>query len=204
MGYFVLTDGEESFICRDEGTKKYVPIKSKKHALQLPTREKAENLLRSTVTRDVRMKYHVEYIDESSSVPANIGARQDLLHRKIEDDHIDDWLRRVADFQTIIDDTDVRGKELSSCISSIDQEITDIEHFIEFGNFNAYQGWMCFKALQGMLQQRRKYKNEISVLNTIREYGINRQNITSLSSKITGEREKRYCPRKFSDLFTQK
>ena len=115
-------------------------------------------------------------------------------------DQISAWNDSLTAIQKIIDDSINRNDELNSQLSGIDKEITDIEHFIEFGNFNAYQGWMCFKILQGMLRQRRKYKNEMEVLTTIRNFGFNQQNLSSLKTKIS-EQNKVYKPRKFSELF---
>ena len=56
----------------------------------------------------------------------------------------------------ILSNSNERKEMLTLKLSDIDKEIVDIQHYIEFGKFNCYQGWMCFKMLQNALQQRRK------------------------------------------------
>ena len=200
MGYYVLTDGLDRFIRKDKTTKKYVPIRSEDAADHFDTKEKAENILRSSINKQIRFDFHVAYVDQTAALPAAITDKTDLIHRDITEDQISAWNDSLTAIQKIIDDSINRNDELNSQLSGIDKEITDIEHFIEFGNFNAYQGWMCFKILQGMLRQRRKYKNEMEVLTTIRNFGFNQQNLSSLKTKIS-EQNKVYKPRKFSELF---
>jgi hypothetical protein len=102
---------------------------------------------------------------------------------------------------TIIGGVDERFDELSSKLSVVDKKIVDIEHFIEFGKFNCYQGWICFKILQNLLQQRRQYKNEMEVIGKIRGCKIESKEVDILKASIEQIKFKKYTPRAFKELF---
>ena len=60
------------------------------------------------------------------------------------------------------------SKQLRSCksqlnkeLSKIDREISDIQHIIEFKNFNASEGYRYAKELKLAQMKRREIKNEI-------------------------------------------
>lgn len=63
-------------------------------------------------------------------------------------------------------------------ISQCDLEISDIYHFIEFGKYDAVEGWKILKALKEILLRRREAKNCICIISCISS------NLASLSSKI--------------------
>ena len=101
----------------------------------------------------------------------------------------------------VLSGSDTRKDELVAKLSEIDKEIVDIQHYIEFGKFNCYQGWMCFKMLQNTLRQRRKYKNEIAVLNLIKQCKFDKSSLEALSTTIADIQNKCYRPRAFPELF---
>lgn len=51
--------------------------------------------------------------------------------------------------------------------NEIEKTITDLRHYIEFGEFSAYQGYKLFALLQNLLRQRRSYKDMIFMLENI-------------------------------------
>lgn len=90
---------------------------------------------------------------------------------------------------------------MSTKLSDVDKEISDIEHYIEFGKFNCYQGWLCFKMLQNLLQQRRQYKNEMQIITRMKESKISGDSIKALFEGVKELQNKVYTPRKFPELF---
>ncbi|MDS7057150.1 hypothetical protein NXG04_07610 [Klebsiella pneumoniae] len=57
-------------------------------------------------------------------------------------------------------DKDIHN-ELHKALSKVDRGISDVEHFIEFLNFNASQGYMFAKMIQELTRARRKIKERI-------------------------------------------
>lgn len=202
MGVYVITDGEGSYIHRDETSGKYVPIRSFKKATQWDSILKANGVLNNSITKKIRNNYAVQLIDTAKTVEKeDMSVQNDLCSRKITDDNIDEWLSKINTIMDVMSGSDTRQQELGVKLSDADKGIEDIKHYIEFGNFNAYQGWMCFKMLQNLLRQRRKYKNEMQVLNLIKQCKFDRESLISLSQKISDIQNKCYAPRTFSELF---
>lgn len=86
--------------------------------------------------------------------------------------------------------------KLQKSLSTVDKEIVDLQHAIEFGKFNCYDAWLAFKSLQNLLQERRKIKNEIKKIGKI---SFHFQEITKV---IHSEQTKHYTPRVIKQLFT--
>lgn len=51
----------------------------------------------------------------------------------------------------------------------VDQEIQDLLHFMEFTSLNASDGYKYYKQLQTARQTRRKIKNELELLEPVKE-----------------------------------
>ena len=63
MGVYVLTDGSGTYICKDEATGRYVPIRSFKHAKQWDSILKAKSVLDNSISKSIRNSYAVQLVD---------------------------------------------------------------------------------------------------------------------------------------------
>lgn len=202
MGVFVITNGEGTYIRKDETTGKYVPIRSIKHAAQWDSIQKASSVLNNSISKNIRNGFAVQLIDTEHTVDKdNSGVRTSLCQRDIIDSEIQVWIDRISAITDLIANSDARNQELNDKLSEIDKEIVDIEHYIEFGKFNAYQGWQCFKMLQTALLQRRKYKNEMAVIEMISKCKIDEKSLQALSETVANIENKCYRPRALPELF---
>lgn len=203
MGVYVLTDGNGNYIQKDSSTGKYVMIRSFKQAQQWDSQIKAHSVLNNSLAKSIRNNFAVQLIDTENIIEKDdLSKQKELCFRAIDDGNIDSWLEKVNTIMDVLSGSDTRKEELVSKLSEVDKEIVDIQHYIEFGKFNCYQGWMCFKMLQNTLQQRRKYKNEIAVLNLIKQCKFDRSSIEALSTTIADIQNKCYRPRAFPELFS--
>lgn len=84
--------------------------------------------------------------------------------------------------------------------SKVDRMISDIEHYIEFTNFNASDGYKLAKSIQDLRRYRRKIKDEIAIIDT-----IIKQNNNILTghtyNTIEGLDNRQYTPRETPILF---
>jgi hypothetical protein len=96
-----------------------------------------------------------------------------------------------------------RHLELVEEMSKYDRQKSDVEHYIEFnaGKLNACDGFKAYKLLQDILVERRKVKDELQIIQSVK-------NTMSLSDDIdekVRELESRtYEPREFAHLFETK
>ena len=75
---------------------------------------------------------------------------------------------------------------LSKLQSEYDKKVSDVYHTIETTNFHAADGYCLAKALQTILIERRKIKNELFNLNSI----IQLTEMHSFVSKVTKAKER--------------
>lgn len=91
MGVYVITNGEGSYIHRDEASGKYVPIRSFSKATQWDSIVKANGILNNSIAKNIRSGYAVQLVDtEKTVVKENTSVQNDLCFRNITDDNINE------------------------------------------------------------------------------------------------------------------
>ena len=96
----------------------------------------------------------------------------------------------------------VRHQELTEKQSKFDGRVTDIEHYIEFnmGKLNACDGYKAYKLLQETLLERRKVKDELQMIQVVRDR-MNAEDIANVEQKISELETRVYKPRELTYLF---
>ena len=96
----------------------------------------------------------------------------------------------------------VRHQELVDQESKYDCKKTDIEHYIEFnaGKLNACDGYKAYKLLQDTLLERRKIKDELQIIQVVRDR-MNAEDIANVEQKIKELEARTYKPRELTYLF---
>lgn len=96
----------------------------------------------------------------------------------------------------------VRHQELVDQESKYDCQKTDIEHYIEFnaGKLNACDGYKAYKLLQDILIKRRKIKDEMQIINVVRDR-MNAEELANIEQKIKTLEARTYQPRELTYLF---
>jgi hypothetical protein len=61
------------------------------------------------------------------------------------------------------------SKSISKQLKEVELEIEDLYHYIEFGTFNAAQGYKAYKMVKERLIKRRELKDEQILLDSIQE-----------------------------------
>lgn len=209
---YMISDGKGTYI-RKDFSGRYTPVRSEALADTWDSKVKAQNVLKSQINKNMRKRYQiVEMIVEppaqqvSTSPPEKVAVKteqkvKELSSGDIEDTQLDKWEQGINSFNDFILDMEERKDKLSRDLSNVDKEITDIQHYIEFGKFNAYQGWLAFSMLQHRLKKRRKIKNEFQVLSQIGECKINSAMVADIQAAIHKLDDKTYTPRILTELF---
>lgn len=100
-------------------------------------------------------------------------------------------INNIAEMQTI----------MSAELSKIDKEIVDINHYIEFENLNASQGYKAYKMLKERLRARREMKDTLQYIQIISASGICEKNLEKARKGINTYSVKAYTPRLLNELF---
>lgn len=203
MIYYILANGNGYYIRKDEYSKKFVPVKNKAFAEKWYQRSKAVNILKNALPKAIRGSYKVVEIclEEKKCNESNSSQSKCLLEECSSDDQLDKWSSGIQDMAEFILDAEKRKEDLNHALSNIDREITDINHYIEFGKFNAYQGWKAFDMLQNRLRKRRKIKDEMCVLQQLGDCKISSSMLINIRNAIRDMSDRQYTPRALPELF---
>jgi hypothetical protein len=209
LNYF-LVDKSGQYYLRQNDNGDYVPVKNIMLANSWKQQSKAKNVLDSCLNKNLRGRYKVigieiedEVLPELKPLRANESFSKSIAAEQIADGETDKWVTSLGDMKVFIADSEARRDELESSLSEVDKEITDIEHYIEFGKFNAYQGYLAFNMLKQRLMKRRKIKDELIVLQQIGECKITTDKINSIQQAIHNLNNRKYTPRVLSELFEE-
>lgn len=229
MLFYILTDGRGSYIRLDPTTGRYVPIRSRKQALEFTDRAKANNVLHSSVEKKFRKDFWVEAITPSEPEPVisncvsadktpstfspdetfsgiqtnkDTGVLKNIVTNFTVHSEIPDWIEKINAIGDLLFTVPEKISVLSQELSQTQKEITDIEHYIEFTDFNLYQGYLASKMLKQRLQRRRIFKDTLFTLTQIRKSKLDSASITNLKKSIDGLTKRKYQPRILSELFT--
>ena len=177
-------------------------LRGEKYALQFQSVDNALKILYNSVPKTIRDNFGVEEIQiEDVKTTKDMSVVKSIINKNIIDDEIASWLSKVDAFVGLAESVETRIEELVELLSTTDKEICDIQHFIEFGKLNAYQGWLATSMLQNRLRQRRKFKDELAALNLIKSCKIESKSIENLHKAVDGLGERKYSPRVLSELF---
>lgn len=86
-------------------------------------------------------------------------------------------------------------------LSFVDRELSDINHYIEFCNLNAAQGWKAYKMIKERRIKRRSIKNEIQILNIILDKKISDTVTNEILESMSKMDKRTYEPRVMNELF---
>lgn len=219
---YLITNNKGSYIRYDEGTKKYVTIKNKNFATSWESRAKAKNILNNSIPKSIRREYRVvedgsiidnpthepvaapvDPVDVQETYKLHIDDVKRIANSEIIEHKFDDWVNGMEQIEEFFVSASDRKEELLFEMSAIDREISDIEHYIELKGLNAYQGWMACKMLQNRLRQRRKIKDELTIISQIAGCSISKaeiREVQDIAAHITEGRK--YEPRVLTELFS--
>ncbi|MBQ2398351.1 MAG: hypothetical protein II304_15150 [Bacteroidales bacterium] len=202
MGFYVLANGEGSYITHDKTSNKYVPIRSLQKAKKWTTQSGASKILVSSISKSIRNSFKVEFYEQENKISKNIdGISNAICSTQLEECDVGEWLNKIQQISSILSGSTDKLKQFSEKLSDSDKQVVDFEHYIEFGKFNMYQAWLCLRALQTVLRQRRQYKNEIEILKKIKTCKFVDSDIRDLKETVEGINNKFYNPRVLPELF---
>lgn len=97
-----------------------------------------------------------------------------------------------------------RKKQLEHRLDTIEKEIVDIRHYIEFKSLNACEGYNAYKMLRQRLIARRECKNELRVMEVLTAGVFTAQDIANIENIINSFDTVVYKPRVLTSLFEEK
>lgn len=205
MNGYVITDANKSVWVHQDSGGSYSLTTDKNKALIFSTKPAADTVFKCNLSKIIKDKgvevkavnLQIEGSDASpkkeliatSSVPIEPGSSKHIISI-------------VAD---AVAKLNCRHQVLVEQESKYDRQKTDIEHYIEFnaGKLNACDGYKAYKLLQDTLLERRKVKDEIQMINVVRDR-MAAEDIANIEKKVKELEARTYEPREFAHLFESK
>lgn len=79
-----------------------------------------------------------------------------------------DIIKNLTKSIELLDEIDEEYERIPYIKSQLDQRLSDVYHFIEFNHLNTNQRYRAVSLLQGLLEERRKSKNDWELLRTFK------------------------------------
>ena len=200
LAQYVITDGSRWIMKNHAG--KYVPTSCKALA-DIYSNKQADSILKNSLSKALKSCFHLQKIDKPPELVKQIT--QEKVNENTEtpsnSENIQYWVDKVSDLNGLASEALHRKDNLLSQLSKIDRELSDINHYIEFVNLNAAQGYKAYKMIKDRRIIRRSIKNELDVLNIILGKKISETAIDEIQKAISGMDKRTYEPRVLSELF---
>lgn len=200
MSQYVITDGTR-WIMRDRRGK-YVPISCEALADTFGNKE-ANSILQNNLSKALKSCFYLQKIDKPPELVKQIT--QEKVNENTEtpsnSENIQYWIDKVSDLNGLASEALHKKDNLLNQLSKIDQELSDIDHYIEFVNLNAAQGYKAYKMLKERRIKRRSIKNELQVLDIILSKKISETVTDEIQNTVAYMDKRTYEPRVLNELF---
>ena len=200
MSQYVITDGSRWITKNRNG--KYVPTTCEALADTFGNKE-ANSVYNNNLSKALKSCFRVMKVDKPPELVKQIT--QENVNENTEtpsnSENIQYWIDKVSDLNGLASEALHRKDDLLSQLSKIDQELSDIDHYIEFVNLNAAQGYKAYRMIKDRRIIRRSIKNELDVLNIILGKKISETATDEIQKAISGMDKRTYEPRVLNELF---
>ena len=200
MAQYVITDGTR-WIMRDKHGK-YVPTSCEALA-DVFSNKQATGIFQSNLSKALKSVFRVQKIDEPSKLIKQIS--QETAKKNTERvstaENIQRWIDKIDGLNGLATEALHRKDELVQQLSKVDQELSDVNHYIEFCNLNAAQGYKAYKMIKDRRIKRRSIKNELQVVDIILSKKISETATDEIQKAIAGMDQRTYEPRVLNELF---
>lgn len=200
MSQYVITDGTRWIMQDRKG--KYVPTSCEALA-DVYSNKQASSIFQNQLSKALKSCFHLQKIDKSPELVKQIT--QEKVNENTEtpsnSENIQYWIDKVSGLNGLASEALHRKDNLLSQLSKIDQELSDINHYIEFVNLNAAQGYKAYKMIKDRRIKRRSIKNELQVVDIILSKKISETATDEIQKAISGMDKRKYEPRVLNELF---
>lgn len=200
MSQYIITDGSR-FIYRNYSGK-FVPTSTETMA-DIFTKDMANKIYKNSLPKALKSIFRVEKYDKPPKTVKQVS-KNDLsqnTEKVLVAENIQVWIDKINNINGLVAEALQRKEILERQLKNLEDEMLDIEHYIEFQNLNAAQGYKASKELKECRMKRRSVKNELAVINIILGQKIREMFSDEVYQGIKELDERIYKPRVRTDLF---
>ena len=209
MTGYVITDANKSVWVRQDANGAYSLTTDQNRALIFDSKIAADTVFKSNLSKLIKSKgvmvkaVTLQVFTPSKKVEAKktIAAEPVVLKEEFGSSKY-----IISILSDAVAKLNCRHTELVDAQSKYDRQVSDVEHYIEFnaGKLNACDGFKAYKLLQDVLVQRRKVKDELQMIDVVKDRMSLPDDITSIEERVRALECRQYEPREFKYLFETK
>lgn len=206
MNGYVIADAKSTiFVCKDTSGS-YSLTTDKAKAIIWDTRPAADTVFKSNLSKLIKSKgvaVKAVALQMVCAEPKEQPKKVEVVAATDVKPEIGTSKYIVSVLSDAVAKLNCRHLELSDELSKYDRQVTDVEHYIEFnlGKLNARDGWKAYKLLQDVLVARRKVKDELQILQVVKDKMALPDDIENIHTRVQELESRRYEPREFKYLF---
>lgn len=153
---------------------------------------KAKNIIGSLPKNLKKLKFKVEYVCEDVKKD-----EEKFIHKDyILPEEIKVWVEKFGICDDIIKEAQKRNDELNKIMSNYDKTISNLLHEIELENSkNAYEGYLKYRELKTVVDERRKSKDEWLIINNILRMDFRNLDREAVNKAVIGLAKRKFTYR---------
>lgn len=196
-GFFVITNSKGNYYTLSKSGKSDF-ASSLTNAYKWKRKDKAEKYLQICLNGQSDCSVKAVDIDNQKINKHLIDDADIKLQTKINYLDLEQWINSLSKITNGFTEIEKPLNQTINTKNKIEKTISDLRHYIEFGEFNAYQGFQLFRLFQNLLRQRRSCKDIIFMLENITE---NNNNINYIYYCAIQLKNRGYKPRILKTMF---
>lgn len=174
---------------------KYTEVSNINHATK-GAMHKLSNVVNNSIPPSKRSKCKIVAFDSIKVEPVVTKPHVSKIADKSLFDDVINQIRTV-DAANFSKEQEILAQKLST----VDREICDITHYIEFNRLSAAKGYEAYKMLQDKLLERRVIKDDFAKFQMLSEAKVSDIFDGTLEKKLSALDTKMYTPRVLKELF---
>lgn len=199
---FILRNNLAEYIVAPVGRSPSITLNADK-ATRFNTEAAAQTFAKSSISKKLKDRggpFDVFCVDLVCNGDANTNDADENSRANLSDDMVS-VLDTVQMIKKQLNDLLSTKDELVATLSTLDQKLVDLDHFMEFNDCNVVDSFKLLRMRQSVLRERRKVKMKLQVMQSIKDNcgGILDE---SVENTIYSLSEVVYTPRKLNKLFS--
>lgn len=204
MNGYAITDSNKTIWVTQDKNGSYSLTTDKNKALIFDSKPTADTVFKSNLSKLIKSK-GVEVKAVNLQIAGAEAPKEELVVMPSTPPEFGSSKHIISIVADAVSKLNCRHQILVEQESKYDRQKTDIEHYIEFnvGKLNARDGYKAYKLLQDVLLERRKVKDEIQMINVVRDR-MAVEDIANIEDKVKELESRTYEPRELTYLFETK
>ena len=202
MNGYVIADANKTIWVHQDKSGSYSLTTDKSKALVFSTKPAADTVFKSNLSKLIKSKgVMVKAINLQVE-----GSDAEPKKEVVVESESDSSKYIISVLSEAVSKLNCRHTALVEKLSKYDRQKSDVEHYIEFntGKLNACDGYKAYKLLQDVLVERRKVKDELQIIQVVRDKMAFPEDIANIGEKVHELEARTYEPREFTHLFETK